>query len=732
MVWHQISFTRVSGQGGNYGWQAINISPDLSQEAVTAFTRFQNANINPPQFDKEDEQEQFVLDLQSENNSVFYTGLKYNISADDRGRSNMFANAFVFDINEFSHQPISVLSIQDSNFNFSIEDSPRMPEALTRYKALSLKEYAESIGLTEERYTALMQCVYQILSAKTNNTLHVVCDCAPQTIRNYMCCVYLALPYEFRKKISFSTYELPNGLPRTIVFERHKRDDGVYYYDASSGENNILSDVVLRKLSRYDYISIVPRNLSSGQAIEDYFGALEEKLAQFDCAHTTSLELYNIAANLLVDEQNGTAALTPEKLCTRLNELLSAPVSHPYLDQQIQYILGDIIERKIILNDVLSEKLCQKLETTRDQDLIECGYLYNSEKISQMSIEDGAKFLFNAYKDRKSESFLQIRDLLDHDSKGQAILNYLYAQLIAEQLRIDRESIILLYTETLPLSNKGKIQECLFRLVLLYLRNHVLEEKDPSILLSNVESIIRQVLKERPDMQDAVRRNVRQEYWKAFDYSDLDFDGEEYYSQLAVLDNTKCQTVFAAIQLYQTFLEEDIRRFASISAQIFGRGSAILQKSDCSVLVKKILDACVASSKQIGALDLDIWLCASYLLVREGKNPVRFLLENSIRPICMYFESAYAQSTLLQNVSSREKFTQWVTECIQDKADYSKTASEVLKVLRDGEKRMRQERKRQQREEQRDAREATGKNTFVSNITGFFRRKNDDDLDDWS
>lgn len=732
MACHQISFTRVSGQGGSYGWQAVNISPDLPTEVVAAFSRFQNANINPPKFDIEDEQEQFVLDMQIEDNSVFFTGLKYNIGADDRGRSNMFANAFVFSLSDFVLHPNTVLNVQDNNFHFSIEETTNAPDTLTRYEARSLEDHAEAIGLTKDRYTVLMQCVYQLLSAKTKNSLHIICSVSPETIRSFMICIYMALPFEFRKKVSFSTYELPNGLPRTIVFERQKHDDGSYYFDAGNGENNVLSDAALRKLSRYDFISVVPQNLAADQANEDYFLALEKKLEQFDSAHATSLELYKIAADLLADEQNSTFSPSPEQLCMRLNELLSAPVNHPYLDQQIQYVLGDIIEYRITLNDVLSEKLCRKLETTKNQDLIDCGYLYNSERINRMGIEDGAKYLSEAFTDRSSESFVQIKALLDHDPKGQAILNHLYTRIIASSLQIDRESIVSFYAETRSLSDRRKIQECIYQLVGQYSYTLVKSEMDAALLAEKFSALIHEVLEDRPDMQDALLKHVKQEYWKAFSFTNLDLEAGKKYEQLAVLENQKCQIVFAAIQLLNVFKADDARQFFAISSRYFGQEPTVLSRNDRSVVVKKILDACVDNQYQVNDYALDTWICASYLLVRENDNPVRFLLKNHVRPLYRNFEYTYPRSAVLQREGFRSRFVQWLTECAQEKEEYSRTALEILRIIRESEKRMLQEQKRQQREEQKDVKESSGRNAFMSGITGLFRRKSEDKKDDWS
>ncbi|GFH42505.1 hypothetical protein Hs30E_10560 [Lactococcus hodotermopsidis] len=730
MTHYQVCFTRISGKGSGDGWQAINATPGLPQEAISAFTRFQNGNITPPSFDAEDVGSQLVTELQNDGNFAFYTLIKCNAAADDRGRPIMFAHSYVFPLNEFVQAPQDVLGLEQSNFAFEIAQTASAPQVLTKKIPFSLSEAVESLGLNKDSYAALVQCVYFILDSKAKNSLHIICDCAPDTIRKFMTCIYAALPFEFRKKITYATYELQSGAVKTIIFDRKIKSASNYHLIPQTGENNVISDVVLKRWKKYEFMRFVPNNYKDNANLDDYFKCLEEKLDLFGSAQTTSLDLYKIAYDLISDEQNENMTATPEVLCKRLNELLSAPISHPYIDQQIQYVLGYIVEYKVVLNDVLSEKLCKKLETTRDQDLIECGYLYNSEKISRMTVDEGAKYLFAAYSNRQSESFIQIRNLLDRDSKGREILNQLYTGLIAEQTANDKEHILAFFEETKTLFDRSKIQVSLFKMVCAYLKLLVEKNKDPFMLMSNTNDLLCAVLSDRPEATSKAKAYVKKEYWREFNYADLEIDSQKKYKDVVLQDDRTCQLVFEILCAYQYFTAGDVRQLSEQVNYLFPKKNELFTAEERSLLVKKLLDTCVENRNAIDDTQLDIWLTLAFLLCQEKKNPARFLIENRIRPISKCFERAYPRSEFLKDEQTKERFVEYLTEYVQEKTEYSKVAAEALQVIKEHEKHAKQDIKRQQRKEKREMRESSEKSSLFSGIGGVFKRKNRDDDDD--
>lgn len=721
MKHYQVCFTRISGQGSGDGWQAVNASPELPQEAVSAFSRFQNGNIAPPSFDAEDAGSQIVTELQCDSNYVFYTLIKCNAAADDRGRPIMFADSFVFPLAEFVHAPQEVLCLERSNFSFDIAQTKALPLVLSRSPKYSLRETVDSLGLSEASYTTLVQCVYSIIDGKAKKSLHIICDCNPDTIKKLMICIYAALPFEFRKKITFSTYEFQSGTVKTLIFDRKIKSPGNYYVNPITGQNNILSDMVLKRLEKYEFMHFAPHNNKVDNNIDNYFKTLEEKLSLFGSAQTTSLDLYKIADDLILDDKSNTFKTSPEELCRRLNEFLSIS-SHPYIDLQIQNVLSEIVDHQLVLNDVISEKLCRKLETTENKDLIEVGYMYNSMKIGKMTVEDGANYLFSAYNNRHSESFIQIKKLLDTDYKGREILNYLYTKLITESMPTSKDNIVAFFEETQSLFDRSMIQESLYKLSCSYIKTITGMKSDPLMLKLEVNELLDTVLSDRPDLKEEAYNYFKQMYWKGFHYENLKIDCPNIYKDVELQEDIRCNYAFELMMAYKYFETHEVEELDSQVSNLFTSNNALITAEDQSALIKKLQTACLESRDVYDDKELDVWLVLAFLQCYEKKNPAKFMIENRLLPITKYFNEAYAKSTYLQDNGIKECFVDYLSEYAEEKTEDSKVASEALRIIKEHERRAKKDVKRQQQAEKIEAGKNSDRMASILKIVSSFMR----------
>jgi hypothetical protein len=729
MTHYQVCFTRVGDQGSGDGWQVVNASPELASTAVSSFFRFQNGNIYPPCFDAEDAADQVVTELQSDGSFAFLTKIKYGLK-DQKGRPAMFAQAFVFPLNEFAEKPQEVLRVDDNNFTFDIEKTKSPRPVLTKSVELPLSNVVNELALNKSRYTTLVQCVYFVLNSKAKNSLHIICDCRQETIQKIMICIFYAVPFEFRKKISYSTYENQNGTPKVIIFNRQRSSVNGFFVDLKTGENNVLTDVLLKRWEKYEFMKIAPLNPAAN--INAHFKALEDKLSLFGSAQTTSLDLYKIAHDLIRDDNNKGSKPTSESLSKRLNEFLSISENHQYIDQQIKHILSDIVEFEVVLNDVLSEKLCRKLEKTQDKDLIQLGHLYNSEKISRMSVEEGGKYLFTAFENRTSDSFIQIRKLLDRDAKGREILNYLYTKLIADELPKDKDHIIAFYEETASLYDRSKIQESLYLLCNTYIKSTITDKTAPRFLMNDMDELLGKVLRDCPDLVSNTKRNIKKVYWDNFSYESLQITQRELYKDVLLQENSKAKLVAKLQKTYCYFAQGDVDSFKEQVDTLFATTSTYFTNEERSVLVKKLQDACLDDRHRYGSHELDVWLSLALLEHLEDKNPVQFLIENYISAM-RYFDEAYHESRMLQNDRTRRRFVEYLEDYMKSKPEAYKTAEDALRVIKEYEKRAEQDKKRKQRELRRAQKVDSGKRPLF-NIKFLFKKflfkKKEQDYDD--
>jgi hypothetical protein len=322
MDFYHASFTRIGGQGVKDGWQAVNVSPGTPPAVIEKYTAFQNANISA------DYGEDIVTELQTDNQYVYFTRIKYGLS-DSQGRPNMFADSFIFDVKQFSKNPGGVLSIKWHNFNFNFDSgfNPDLSSNLDRLDELGLLN-------NRENYSRLVKCVYSTLTAR--EPLFIISEnYTEEIIANTMYSIYCALFLPFRKMVTFSTV----NTKKTIIFNRHPVQSNCRYFNLHTGETNT-------RFTDYEFVDEVISNP----------GTVDFDLSRYGCAESTSLSLYKLA-------WGEGSTLNPVK---RLNELLSAEVPvRDYLDRQILQLFCEIIKNDIPLNDIITEKIAN-LKTNND------------------------------------------------------------------------------------------------------------------------------------------------------------------------------------------------------------------------------------------------------------------------------------------------------------------------------------------------------------------------------
>ncbi|MCL1983367.1 MAG: hypothetical protein FWG53_09840 [Clostridiales bacterium] len=384
MKFHQASFTRVGGQGANDGWQTVNASQGATAGACSSFSRFQNGNVHEPDFDGEDMEQKTVTELLADGNYAFLTRIKYGL-ADQLGRPSMFASSFFVGINEFVRNPQGILRIKGENFRFDLESTKQAADEVLLADEVSPAEAAESIGLDYEKYLELARCVLYAQGAKTEASLHLICDCKEETVRNAMTCIYMAMPYAFRRKVSFSTYSVQRSVHKTIVFDRCMKNSDDLYFDLSTGENNVLTEAIAKRLKRYDFFDIAPKCLKGADAAlqSQYFLVIDHVLARLGNQLSTSLDLTKLAYDTACFELtcDYLEKLNNEDLRRRLNELLSCGITqNALMDDQVNFALGEAVKRRIVLNDIVDEKLSRYLEEAAKGPLRDTASAYAAMK----------------------------------------------------------------------------------------------------------------------------------------------------------------------------------------------------------------------------------------------------------------------------------------------------------------------------------------------------------------
>ena len=386
----RISFTRVGGQGAKDGWQAVNIPPDLPPETAGRYVLLQNSNTAlKPEFDAEDTDEKIVTELTTDSRNAYLSRIKYGL-ADEQGRPSMFADSFIVSLKDFIENPWGLLGIKNENFRFDLSEG--RGDAVEKFPDPEISDALSELNLDSRKFAVLLKCVYAVLNRKIRKSLEIVCgaDYCGETIAKTMYCIYSALFFPFRKGLTFSTYELKNALPKTIVFSRSVREGTECYFELESGKTDIQDSVLKRfdELGFIDEIADYPETATSG-----YFKSFEVDLREYGCAESTSLNLYKLVWE---SERVKIAELPDSDLPKKLNELLSIDVpNQKIIHERITEVFLRITERGVRLNDILAGKIAKLPQATNNPILANlckaCIYRENLESVPQGGLENFAR-----------------------------------------------------------------------------------------------------------------------------------------------------------------------------------------------------------------------------------------------------------------------------------------------------------------------------------------------------
>jgi hypothetical protein len=737
---YQACFTRVGGQGLGDGWQAVNFSLDAPFELISAFSRIQNSNIYKPEFDEKDSGCQIAMELQTDSSNVFLTYIKYGLQ-DQTGRPAMFANSLIFEANDFIRDPLCVLAVKSNNFRFDIESTRELLSDIDKAADFELDEALAFLNLNKDSYLALIRCVFQILDAKTKETLHIIGDYTEETVRKSMYCIYMAMPFAFRKKVSFATYSASGSAPKTIVFDRKLKSPNDLFFALATGENNVLSEALLKRLSRSEFIGYVPgsyQNLGIAE-INQTFSIIEDNLARFGCAQSISLDLNKLAyETLLYETKSGLQGLSDEILQRRLNELLSVNTSQTvFLDEQINNTLKEAVARDLLLNDIISEKLCARLENTGDEYLLKTGNAYTALKIRHMSVTRGADFLDTTYQGRDCQAFSQIREALKATGKGRDILKHLYLEIIFPKTGADEESILNFFAQTRELPFAEEISQSLIALWDKYLRFEIRKKELPSILAKKAGNLLNKIFPGNQELVNNSLLDLKEAYWRDFSYEDLVLEEPLSYQAIRLDKNPKSDLVFTCLDIWKNMENNEIKSFCAGIKKFFTQKPDIYRTAEAGpilpgtderrILLKKFIQSCINKNKSgITTEKFDMWLLLTDL---GGYNKVHFLIKNRIISDHMLGSEellfVIGNSRYLKDAAHRSDFADELSEYVHDKQSGREIASHILKIIKEIEKQTKRDSLEEEKARKKETREDLLSKTqdFIAGIGRNWNRK---------
>ena len=353
------------------GWQPVAVSPDIPSDAYNACVKIQNSNI-PSRSDLVDETGKALklYEFHGDGNYIYVVCTQYGLS-DRVGRPNMFSHGVVFPASGASvaiQNPNFFLALSEKSFKLSEEQVGEGSLAWDeKEKWFSLKTALEEANLDRQRYGILVRCIFAQMSGGDKTTpLFVKFDGMHSQFKAVLFCIYCGLPLFMRRRIKISSSALVNSGKNNLVFAKHA-PDGSNYVDLTTGENNILTPRLERKMTRYGFVDHAVANLPFSD-FDNYFVNLENIVVSLGDASGSNEQLMKIAHQFLT--QRDDAGFSDEEVESNLCDALRISSSkNRILEMVVLRMVREVNRRKIKLTDEAESLLDKWLEFVELPDL---------------------------------------------------------------------------------------------------------------------------------------------------------------------------------------------------------------------------------------------------------------------------------------------------------------------------------------------------------------------------
>ncbi|MDR2655240.1 MAG: hypothetical protein LBC56_04080 [Oscillospiraceae bacterium] len=631
---YQICFTRTGGQGVNDGWKVLNFSPDIPDAVKSNYEKMQSRNR--ARRDKSKLDSENVYELETDGKYIYISQIHYGLY-DGLGRPNIFVHGFVLGEKNIEQDPYCVTGISRENFFADEENTAHIPSRLKYNPRTSLQEAVVACGLDRDKYLTLMQSVYAVLESRTSLSLYIQYEGTEESLAKLMYCIYCAMPYSLRRRISFATSDNASSNKKTLLFGT-QIPSGEKYIIPQTGENNILNPSQIKRWERFEFMKYVPGNFLDWEKCRDYFKELESRLSALGFSKEPPYNIIKIASEL--GRRQDYAAMDAEDLAARLNELLNAGIKNSAeLDNAVMLILDSVTARNISLNKTISEKLSRYLREAKPPALLETYCRYQKAELDRRSADEAAKYLAANF-DFSSELFKSVRDLLKKDGGGKCkkILDLFYSKYYTE---IGGPRNILSFHESVKdLLESGefpRIRDFLSDLVRKVFYGRVAQNKGEDKALAELEKLLNTIFGAGSERAMQCRAMVIRHYWESFDFGETDMEKLGDYQKIVTKDNDKYKKVEIIASVLEQFAAKRPHRFFQELRSFRDNNPCKLMQPQIDSIVDKIIDYCLKYKDSPDYVKgyLGVWMGMAILKNRE--NPILFLVENDVRVFTQHF-----------------------------------------------------------------------------------------------
>lgn len=420
-TFYQVCYTRL---GLHEGWQSINVSKNTPYSLVSFFER--NAVNNEVKrevpFDKNGKP-LWMYEIMAKNNIVGVSRTQYGLS-DAFGRSSYFSHGFLFENGyHILKDPNYLLTISNINFKNNEVDSKSIPNRLQREKKFSCDEILVQLGLNKEKYAILVKCVYYSLSTETKNVIYVHYNGDDEMCKKLLYLIYIAIPYSLRIKLSACTCIDIENIDKTIVFYCEDLPKNVFFVNPQTGENNILTNVLNKRWSRYPFIEWFVKNYDNPSSYYKMLANMEYWLNELGSNLYNNMDILRLAFDM---SMYNIADMSDDDLHGVLYDWLTLPkVGTASIENNISKILCEITNRRMTIPNEIENIIQGKYDTFNEKEIKIQYSKYYEGLILHINV-DKACVKLKELEINNSKLFEDLKNRMISSNEGKFILAYYY------------------------------------------------------------------------------------------------------------------------------------------------------------------------------------------------------------------------------------------------------------------------------------------------------------------
>lgn len=356
------------------GWQTTAVSPDIPRDAHETCVKLQNANASLCANAVDEQGNVLTLrEIFGDGSYLYVIQTQFGLT-DRLGRPNMFSHAVIFPLRnnrDVLWNPNFYLALHPSSFlreggRLTWENKPIYDEP-----SLSLEDAMHRADLDRDRYAILVKCVYaQSSGPKGTKPLYIQYDGTERQLRGILTCIYAGIPWYMRKNLRIASCPTANDGDKNLVFSLNAQTKSSYLIPRT-GENNILTPRIERRIQRYGFIDYAVQELPL-EEFPSHFELLERTAASLGDMSASNNQILKLAFYFWTRPNIST--YTDEELESNLSDALRLPpAENQILENFLTRMLTEINRRNFRLTDESKMLLDAWLSNTKSEDLKNVG-----------------------------------------------------------------------------------------------------------------------------------------------------------------------------------------------------------------------------------------------------------------------------------------------------------------------------------------------------------------------